>query len=269
MKTPNEYRTLWISDVHLGSKDCKAKQLNAFLKHYKADRIYLVGDILDGWKMKNGVYWKKDYTRVISRLLRLAKKGIPIHYITGNHDEFLRRFANNRLDNIHLVNRCTHETADGRKLLIIHGDQFDGVARCHHLLRHVGDVGYELLMKINRAYNHVRQRYGHGYWSLAGFLKGHIKRARVYIAEYEKGAAHYANKQGFDGIICGHIHQAADKVFEGTHYYNTGDWVESCTALVEDHNGNIKMIDWLSEQEHITQAERQQRKQERKLRAVA
>ena len=245
------YRTLWISDVHLGSKDCKAKELNAFLKHYQADQIYLVGDILDGWKMKNGVFWKKDYTKVISRLLRLAKKGTPIYYITGNHDEFLRRFANNKLDNIHLLNRCSFATADGRKLLILHGDQFDGVARCHHLLRHIGDVGYELLMKINRGYNHLRQRYGYGYWSLAGFLKARIKRAQVYIEEYEKGAAHYAGKQGFDGVICGHIHHAANKQIEDVHYYNTGDWVESCTALVEDHQGNITLIDWMSEKKQL------------------
>lgn len=238
------YRTLWISDVHLGTKDCQATHLNDFLKHHRADKIYLVGDIIDGWKMRSGIYWKKDFTRVLRRLLTLSKKGTQIDYITGNHDEFLRRFANNRFDNIHLHNRVTHTTADGRKLLVIHGDQFDNVTRCSHLLRFLGDKGYDLLMATNRICNTFRAKYGRGYWSLAGFLKQHIPRAQMYIQEYEQAVAHAAEKQGFDGVVCGHIHHAANKRIGEIDYYNTGDWVESCSALAEDEDGTIHLLRW-------------------------
>ncbi len=238
------YRTLWISDVHLGTKDCKAAQLNDFLKNHQADKIYLVGDIIDGWKMRSGIYWNKDFNRVIRRLLTLSKKGVKIDYITGNHDEFLRRFANNRFDNIHLYNRVDHKTADGRKLLVIHGDQFDSVARCNHLLRFLGDQAYDLLMGVNRACNALRARYGHGYWSLAGFLKQHLPQAQMYIQDFEQGVAYAAEKQGYDGVVCGHIHHAANKRLGNIDYYNTGDWVESCTALAEDRNGVIHLLRW-------------------------
>lgn len=242
--TTSQYRTLWISDVHLGTRDCKAAQLNDFLKKNKADRVYLVGDIIDGWRMKSGVYWHRDFTRVLRRLLKLSKQGTPIYYITGNHDEFLRRFANSRFDNIHLINRAIHTTADGRRLLVIHGDQFDGVARIHHWLKWLGDKGYDLLMSLNRSFNSLRQRFGYGYWSLAGFLKQRISHAKRYIEEYEQGVAYVCQKQGFDGVVCGHIHQAASKRIGDIDYYNTGDWVESCTALAEDSSGQIHLIKW-------------------------
>ncbi|GAB3095128.1 UDP-2,3-diacylglucosamine diphosphatase [Aestuariicella hydrocarbonica] len=241
MKT---YRTLWISDVHLGTKDCQAELLNDFLKHHHAQKLYLVGDIIDGWKMQSGIYWKKEFTRVIRRLLNLSKKGVAIDYITGNHDEFLRRFANNRFDNINLYNRVIHTTADGRKLLVIHGDQFDSVTRCHHWLRFLGNKGHTLLMALNRGYNSLRAKYGHGYWSLASFLKTHLPQAQMYIQEYEQGVAHAAAKQGFDGVVCGHIHHAASKRIGDIDYYNTGDWVESCTALAENADGTIHLINW-------------------------
>jgi UDP-2,3-diacylglucosamine pyrophosphatase LpxH len=245
MKTqPKHFRTLWISDVHLGTKDCKAAQLNDFLKHHEADQIYLVGDIIDGWRMKSGVYWNRDFTQVIRRFLKMSKQGTPITYICGNHDEFLRKYANNQFDNISLRNRVIHTTADGRRLLVIHGDQFDGVARIHHSLRWLGDKGYDLLMLLNRGYNRLRERFGYGYWSLASFLKSHIRRAQLYINEYEEGVAYACHKQGFDGVICGHIHHAAVKKIHGIDYYNTGDWVESCTALGEDEQGNIHLLRW-------------------------
>ncbi len=243
------YKTLWISDVHLGTKDCKAEQLNEFLKRHQADKIYLVGDIIDGWKMKSGVYWKPEFTRLIRRLLTLSKKGVQIDYITGNHDEFLRRFANNRFDNIHLYNRATHITADGRKLLVIHGDQFDSVARCHHWLTWCGDKGNDLLMLLNRGYNRLRARYGHGYWSLAGYIKHHVPQAQRYISDYEEGVAYAAKKQGFDGVVCGHIHHAASKRINDIDYYNTGDWVDSCTALAENFDGEIHLLHWKSDVE--------------------
>ncbi|MGV6807489.1 MAG: UDP-2,3-diacylglucosamine diphosphatase [bacterium] len=242
---------MWISDVHLGSRDCKDELLTDFLKSHDPEQIYLVGDIIDGWKMKSGIYWTKGYTKVLRRLLKLSKNGVPVYYITGNHDEFLRRFANHRFDNIHLLNRKVHTTADNRRLLVLHGDQFDGVATAHQFLRFIGDHGYELLMKLNRVFNWFRQRYGYGYWSLAAYLKHHIKRARMHIQEYEHGAAYAARSQGFDGVVCGHIHHAADKMIDGVHYYNTGDWVESCTGLVERFDGQIELVDWLARSKEV------------------
>lgn len=243
--TPVHWRSIWISDVHLGSKDCKAELLNNFLKHHHADQVYIVGDFIDGWRMQaKGVYWQRSYTRLIRRLLKLSKQATPIYYITGNHDEFLRKWANNRLDNIQLLNRMVHTTKDNKRLLVIHGDQFDGVARAHHWLKFIGDKGYDLLMFLNRIYNRCRAKYGFGYWSLASFIKGRIKRAQTYIEDYEKGAAYAARKQGFDGIICGHIHHPAIKTINGIEYYNTGDWVESCTALAEDQQGKIHLLHW-------------------------
>jgi UDP-2,3-diacylglucosamine pyrophosphatase LpxH len=241
------YRCAFISDVHIGTKDCKAAQLNDFLKHYKFDKIYLVGDIFDGWRMRSGVHWEKSFNRVISRILKLSKKGVEIHYITGNHDEFLRKYANNRFENIKLLNRCDHLTADQRKLLVIHGDQFEGVTRCNKLLKMLGDHGYELLMKLNRGYNYLRQKSGYGYWSFSGFLKDHIKRAQKYIRDYEEAVAHGCKRQGYDGVICGHIHQAALKKIDGIDYYNTGDWVESCTAIIEDFDGSMHLMSWLDD----------------------
>lgn len=239
-----EYRSLFISDVHLGTKDCQAKKLNEFLKVNHCQNLYLVGDIIDGWRMRKKVNWKKPHTKVIRRLLRLSKQGVNIYYITGNHDEFLRKFANNKFDNIQLVNKRTHHTADGRRFLIIHGDQFEGVTHAHDLLKWVGDWGYDLLMFLNRQFNRWRAKYGYGYWSCAAFLKSHIKRAKQYIADYEDAASHFAQKNGFDGIICGHIHHPAEKHLNDVDYYNTGDWVESCTAIAEDFSGKLTMLDW-------------------------
>lgn len=236
----DKHRTLWISDVHLGTKECKAALLNDFLKHNHAEEIYLVGDIIDGWNMKTGIHWHRDF----NRLLTLSKHGVQIHYITGNHDEFLRRFANNNFDNINLVNRAVHTTADGRKLLVIHGDQFDSLIRCHKWLKFFGDRGNALLMTLNRLFNTLRAKYGYGYWSLAGFIKTHIPQAKNYIHDYEECVSHAAEKQGFDGVVCGHIHYPACKRLGDIDYYNTGDWVDSCTAIAEDQYGRMQLITW-------------------------
>ncbi len=250
-RRPIRYRAMFISDVHLGSKDCKAVELNAFLKQYRCDRLYLVGDIFDGWKMRAGIFWTADFNRVLRRLLKLAKHGVQITYITGNHDEFLRKYANNSFDNIDLCNRAVHVTADNRRLLVIHGDQFEGVARCSRLLRHIGDHGYAFLMLLNRWYNRLRVKYGYGYWSFAGFLKRHINRAQQYINDYEHAVAYGAQKQGFDGVVCGHIHHAASRKILGIDYFNTGDWVESCTAIVEDDNGQLQVKYWLQDPHNL------------------
>ncbi len=239
-----DFRAIFISDIHIGTKDCKAAHLNNFLKHYSCEQLYLVGDIFDGWRMKSGIYWHKSFNRLIHRVLKLAKKGTPVYYITGNHDEFLRKYANSRFDRIILCNRKMHTTRAGKKILVIHGDQFESVTRCTKWLKYIGDVGYDWLMTVNRACNYLRAKYGYGYWSFAAFLRQHLKRARQYIEDYERAVAHGAKRHGYDGVICGHIHHPADKEIENIRYLNTGDWVESCTAVVEDFNGELRLIHW-------------------------
>ena len=242
-----DFRSIFVSDVHLGTKDCKAGQLNAFLKRYHCEHLFLVGDIFDGWKMRSGVFWKPSFNKILRRILKLSRRGVSIHYITGNHDEFLRKYANNSFENIHLVNRLTHTTADGRKLLVIHGDQFESVTHCSAWLKWVGDVGYEFLMWVNRWCNKLRARYGYGYWSFSAYLKKNINRAHTYILDYEQAVAYGAQKQGYDGVVCGHIHHAAVKKLHDVDYYNTGDWVESCTAIVEHHDGTMELLKWLDD----------------------
>lgn len=254
------YRSVFISDVHLGTKDSKAGHLNDFLKLHRFDQVYLVGDIFDGWRMRSGIHWHKSFNRVISRVLKLSKNNIPVRYITGNHDEFLRKFANSHFENIQLMNRADHITADGRRLLVIHGDQFESVTHASRFLKIIGDRGYDLLMLINRVINRVRLRVGFGYWSFAGYLKDHIQRAQRYILDYEAAVAHGAKRQSYDGVICGHIHQAAIKKIEGVDYYNTGDWVESCTAIVENFDGSLELIHWL---EHPRRFALEQKKREK------
>jgi UDP-2,3-diacylglucosamine pyrophosphatase LpxH len=252
-KTSPQWRSVFISDVHLGTKDCKANALNQFLKNYSCQHLFLVGDIVDGWKMQKGIYWKPAFGRVIKRIFKMSRMGVNVTYVTGNHDEFLRKYANHRFDNIKLVNKIAHITANNQRLLVIHGDQFEGVTHCSGLLRHIGDNGYVLLMFLNRQFNRLRARFGHGYWSFSGFLKKHIQRAQKYIHDYEHAVAYGAKKQGYDGVVCGHIHHANHKKIDGIYYYNTGDWVESCTAIVEDFEGKLHLINWLEDPRHITQ----------------
>lgn len=238
----NQVRSIFISDVHLGTKDCKAKQLNAFLSRYSCEKLYLVGDIFDGWKMQKGVFWTRDFNKVIRRILKFSKQGTEITYITGNHDEFLRKYSNLQFDNIKLCNRSTHTTVTGDHFLVVHGDQFEGVARCSKLLKFIGNVGYGAIMNLNRWHNILRSKLGFEYWSFAGFLKDRLPKAKSYIAEYENVAAQYAKKHKFKGVVCGHIHQASHRIINGVEYINTGDWVESCTALVEHSDGRLELI---------------------------
>lgn len=235
-------RTLWISDVHLGTRDCQAEHLAAFLKRYHADRIYLVGDIIDGWKLRGGIYWPQAHTNVIRRLLTLSKRGTEVIYVTGNHDEFLRRYSSLILGNIRLVDEAVHSTADGRKLLVIHGDQFDVITRYHRWLAFLGDSAYEFTLLLNRWLNHWRRRWGYGYWSLSAYLKHKVKTAVNFISDFEEAIAHECHKRGLDGVVCGHIHHAEIRRIEGVDYLNCGDWVESCTALIEHWDGSIQAL---------------------------
>lgn len=267
------YRSVFISDVHLGTKDSKAAELNDFLKSHRFDNLYLVGDIFDGWRMKSGIYWTKHFNRIISRVLKISKNKVPVYYVTGNHDEFLRKFANSAFENIRVVNRIDHHTADGRKLLVIHGDQFESVTHAGRLLMYIGDKGYEFLMFINRCINRVRARAGFGFWSFSNYLKHNIERAQRYVRDYENAVSHGAQKQGYNGVVCGHIHQASVKKIEGIDYYNTGDWVESCTAVVEHHDGRMELVHWLDHPLNfaLKQAKKEKllRKNKRKQKALS
>lgn len=251
-------RTLWISDVHLGSRDCKAQHLASFLKRYKPNTLYLVGDIIDGWKLRNGMYWPQTHSNVIRRLLTMSKRGTKVIYVTGNHDEFLRRYSKLVLGNIHLVDEIEHLTADGRRLLVIHGDQFDVITRYHKWLAFLGDSAYGLTLILNRWLNHWRERWGYGYWSLSAYLKHKVKSAVSFISDFEEAIAHECSRRGLSGVVCGHIHHAEIRRLGGVDYHNCGDWVESCTALIEHWDGTIELYRLADEQALSTQPQAKQ-----------
>ncbi len=243
MKTKH-YKTLFLSDVHLGTAGCQADMLVDFLREYDAEKIYLVGDIIDGWRLKRGWYWPQSHNDVVQKLLRKARKGCEIIYIPGNHDEFLRDFLGTHFGGVEVRDRDIHETADGRKLLVIHGDQFDVVVRHAKWLAHFGDWAYTAALNINIVVNAVRRRLGFPYWSLSKWAKLKVKEAVNFIGEFEQALSGEAQRIGVDGVVCGHIHHAVIGVREGIEYINTGDWVESCTAVVENHDGRLELIDW-------------------------
>ena len=241
-------RTIWISDTHLGSKGCKAEFLLEFLKAHRCETLYLVGDIIDGWRMQKSVYWPQAHSNVIRRILTLAKRGTRVVYITGNHDEFLRKYSEHEFGNIHLVNEALHEMEDGRKFLVLHGDKFDVIVRYHKWIAVLGDIAYNLLLVLNRWYNQIRVGLGYGYWSLSAFIKHRVKQAVSFIGDYEQALADECRQRGLDGVVCGHIHHAEIRNINGIEYHNCGDWVESCTALIETQNGSIELINWIDEQ---------------------
>ena len=238
------HKTLFLSDIHLGSKGCQAELLIDFLRQHEAEKIYLVGDIVDGWRLKRGWYWPQPHNDVVQKLLRKARKGTEIIYVPGNHDEFLRGFFGSHFGGVEVRDRDMHETADGRKLLIIHGDQFDVVVRHAKWLAHLGDWAYVTALAINTWVNRIRRTIGLPYWSLSKWAKMKVKDAVNFIGEFERALAREANEVGADGVVCGHIHHAVIAEREGIQYINTGDWVESCTAIVEAHDGTLSLIDW-------------------------
>ncbi len=240
------YRSIFISDTHLGVPGCQADKLAAFLKATQCEKLYLVGDIIDGWRLQSTFFWPQEHTNVIRRVPTLSKRGTQVYYITGNHDDFLRKFVDYELTmgNIHIVNDAVHVTADNRKLLVIHGDLFDGVTRHHRWVARFGDVAYVSLLRANRNVNRVRARLGYPYWSLSAYAKHKVKSAVNFICEYEKAVSRECRRRGFDGIVCGHIHQAEIKQIDRVSYYNAGDWVESCTALVEHFDGRMELVYW-------------------------
>ncbi|MFT4047454.1 MAG: UDP-2,3-diacylglucosamine diphosphatase [Solimonas sp.] len=248
----HRYRTLWISDVHLGTPGCKAEHLADFLKQNSCETLYLVGDIIDGWKLRSGWYWPQEHTNVVRKVLTKAKRGTQVYYVTGNHDEFLRKFVGYELEigNIRLVNEHVHKTADGRKLLVVHGDFFDVITRYHKWIALAGDALYEGTMRFNYWFNRGRSLLGMRYWSLSAFAKQHVKTAVNIVSTFEESLARECRRRELDGVVCGHIHHAEAREIDGVSYYNCGDWVESCTALAEDFNGRIHVVRWV-ELDHL------------------
>ena len=254
-KHVNRYRTIWLSDVHLGTPGCKAEFLVDFLKRNECETLFLVGDIIDGWKLRGSWYWPQEHTNVIRKVLTKAKRGTKVYYVTGNHDEFLRKFVDYRLEigNIHLINEMVHTTADGRRLLVLHGDFFDVITRYHRWLALAGDFAYEATMQANFWFNRARRLLGMPYWSLSAFAKERVKTAVNVVSQFESSVAHECRRRGLDGVICGHIHHAEIRQIEGVTYHNCGDWVESCTALTEDFNGKLSIVRWV-EIDHLNES---------------
>lgn len=237
-------RSVWISDIHLGFRGCSADFLLDFLHKVECDYLYLVGDIIDIWEMKKKMYWPQAHNNVIRTLLGKAKHNTKVVYVPGNHDEVLRDFDGAVFGNVEIQNEIIHTTADNKKLLILHGDQFDSVVKISPLLAKVGSRLYEYLLRANRWVNFVRRKLGFSYWSLAAFLKHRVKNAVQYISNFEEAVAHEAARQGVDGVVCGHIHRAEIARHHEIDYFNCGDWVESCTALVEHPDGTMEILNW-------------------------
>jgi UDP-2,3-diacylglucosamine pyrophosphatase LpxH len=249
-----KYRSIFISDVHLGTRDCKADQLNNFLKNNSCQTLYLVGDIIDAWKIQQNKWrWKQSHTNVVRRILGFAKQGTKVIFVVGNHDEFLRPLIPYGINfgSIKIVNQAEHIGVDGKRYLVTHGDLFDGITRLAPWLAFLGDKLYDIVLDWNSKFNAVRRRMGLGYWSLSKFLKSKVKKAADFIFQFEKNLATYCKKRNFDGVICGHIHHAEIKNIDGIVYMNDGDWVESMTALVEHHDGRWEIVTWTKEKDDV------------------
>lgn len=248
-------RTLWISDIHLGSKDCKAEFLLDFLRHHHAKYIVLVGDIVDFWSMKNRHFWPESHNEVISLLLERAHQGCQLIYVPGNHDEAVRQFVRFDFGKVEVRSHYLHTTACGKKVLALHGDEFDNLVRHGKLTALLGDKGYDLLLFLNRCWYQTRRRFGFSYWSLSTYLKSKVGKAKQAIERFEYAAVSRAVKKNVDGIVCGHIHHPDLKSVEDIWYFNDGDWVENCTALVEQNNGKIQLVRWTETSEVLNQTD--------------
>lgn len=240
----SRYRSLFISDMHLGTRGAQAEALLEFLKKHDAETLYLVGDVIDGWRLRSAWYWPQSHNDVVQKLLRKVRKGARIVYVPGNHDEFLREFCGLSFGGIEIAETAIHEAADGRRYLVIHGDAFDMVIRHARWLAFLGDWAYEIALALSTRINIVRRRLGFTYWSLSAWAKARVKNAVNFIGRFEETLAAEARRHGVDGVICGHIHSAAMRDFDGFTYINTGDWVESCTAIVEHHDGRMEIVHW-------------------------
>jgi UDP-2,3-diacylglucosamine pyrophosphatase LpxH len=246
-ETTRRYRTIFLSDVHLGTRGCRADFLLDFLRRTECERLFLVGDIIDGWRLRKSWYWTEEFDEVLRHILALAQRGVQVTYIPGNHDEMFRAWLGLEVAGVKLVRDAVHVGADGRRYLIMHGDEFDGVIRYAKFLAHLGDRAYDWALTLNRVFNDVRRRLGYPYWSLSQWLKRQVKEAVKAIDRFEVALATEAKRRGLDGVVCGHIHHAEMRSVHGVLYMNDGDWVESCTALVEHADGRFELLDWAAE----------------------
>jgi UDP-2,3-diacylglucosamine pyrophosphatase LpxH len=248
------FRSVFISDLHLGTAGCQAKALLAFLKAHPSDRLYLVGDIIDGWQLRRRWHWPQSHNDVVQKILRRARKGCKVVFVPGNHDEFARHFVGHSFGGVEVVREAIHTTANGKRLWVVHGDLFDGVIQYAKWIAYLGDNLYEMTLRLNRHLNSVRARMGLPYWSLSQYLKHRVKSALNYVLKFEAAVADEARKRGLDGVVCGHIHRAEMRDIDGVLYCNDGDWVESLTAIVESHDGNLSVVDWSSlvTEQHLT-----------------
>ncbi|CAN5119569.1 UDP-2,3-diacylglucosamine diphosphatase [soil metagenome] len=238
------FRTIWISDVHLGTTDCQSARLLEFLRATESDTLYLVGDVIDGWQLQRRWYWDQSHNNVVQAILKKAKKGTEVIFVPGNHDEAVRQFIGLDFGGIKIRDELVHVTAQGKRMLVLHGDRFDGGMACAKWLAYVGDSLYMMILKFNQLFNHFRRRSGRPYWSLSQYIKSKIKNAMRYIASFENMLAAEAKRQGLDGVICGHIHKPEMRDIGGITYCNDGDWVESLSALVEEFSGELRLVDW-------------------------
>jgi UDP-2,3-diacylglucosamine pyrophosphatase LpxH len=238
-------RSIFLSDIHLGTRACQAQRLVDFLREYESDYLFLVGDIVDLWVMSRGVYWSAAQNTVVQKVLKRARHGARVVLVPGNHDEALREYVDTSFGDIHLVRECIHTAADGRRYAVLHGDEFDQVTRYHRWVAVLGDLAYNALVRLNLLLSLLRRTLGvPGYWSLAGYAKRKVKSAVSFIYNFEEAVVHNVKQMGLDGVICGHIHSAAIKQIGGVAYLNCGDWVDSCTAIVEHYDGRMELLDW-------------------------
>ena len=245
------FRSIWISDIHLGTRGCQAAALLDFLKYTESEYLYLVGDIIDGRHLKKRWYWPQEHNDVVQKILRRAKHGAQVFFVAGNHDEFARDFLGLQFGGVSVTNEIIHTTTKGLRMLVLHGDQFDAVMSYAKWLAHLGDKAYDFALWLNRIFNFMRKKFGMNYWSLSAWLKHKVKNAVEYIGTFENFIAESARHHKTDAVICGHIHHAEMRQIGNVLYCNDGDWVESCTALVEDMDGNLSIIHWLDEREKL------------------
>jgi UDP-2,3-diacylglucosamine pyrophosphatase LpxH len=244
------YRTGWISDLHLGTRGCQADAVLSFLRHHEFETLYVVGDLIDVWSLRRGIYWPQSHNDVLQKLMRAARKGTRIIYIPGNHDEFVTSYLG-EYGNIVVQERAIHTTSDGNRLLIFHGHELDTVVQNARWLACVGDVGYQFLLRLNRPLNFMRRLFGLGYWSLSAYAKKTVKGAVNYVGKFEESIVRFATDEDVHGVLCGHIHVPVIKPIGGTTYYNCGDWVESCSAIVEHSSGRLELLTNLHESSRI------------------
>lgn len=241
---PRHYRSIFISDIHLGTKRAQTGALLDFLRSTESDQLYLVGDVIDNWSLRKAWHWDQSHNDVIQKLLRKARKGTKLIYIPGNHDENFRNFLNLRFGRVAVLEETVHIAANGKRYLVLHGDKFDGVVRFAPWLAKLGDTAYELSMELNAAVNGVRRFFRLPYWSLSAYLKNRVKKAVEFVSHFEDAVVREARGRACQGVICGHIHTPDDRLIDGIHYLNDGDWVESCTALVEHGDGRFEILNW-------------------------